>query len=259
MIDLIADLLSRSLLWVFAVTCVVAVVRYLVIAGGAWWLVWGGGVSRFVAAGPRPSAPDPKQVRREILYSLVSCLFFPAFAFLVVILAQFDLPLVYFYVADHGWSYLVFSIFLMVLLHDALFYWSHRLLHTRWLMRNVHFRHHQSIEPTPWAAFSFHPIEAFLQVLNIVIIVCLIPAHPFALSVFLILNVAGNVFGHCGLELMPGSFGDHGFWRRFNSPSLHGWHHRRGNKNFCLYFTFWDDLMATIERPKFPQDIGEQR
>ena len=257
MIDLIADLLSRSLLWVFLVTASVALVRYLLVAGGAWWLLWGRNAPRFAPRRLRARRPDPVQLRREVSYSLATCLMFPTSAFLVIALARWDLPRVYFYVSDYGWPYLVISVALMVLLHDALFYWSHRLLHLPWLMRHVHYRHHESENPTPWTAFAFHPVEGFIQVFNIVIIVCLIPAHPFALSAFLILNVLGNVFGHCGFELLPHPFRTRAPGRYLNSPSLHGWHHCRGDSNFGLYFTFWDDLMGTRGSPDFRSIPGE--
>jgi sterol desaturase/sphingolipid hydroxylase (fatty acid hydroxylase superfamily) len=251
MIDLIADLLTRSLLWVYLVVGSVAVARFVIVAGGAWWALWASTPSRFAARRLRDRKPSRRQVKREIMYSLAACLMFPTSAFIIIFLGQHRLTQVYFYVSEHGWAYLGLSVVLMVFLHDALFYWKHRLLHVRWLMRNVHFRHHEFNNPSPWAAFAFHPVEGFLHSLSVVIIVCLIPAHPIALSIFLTLSVIANVYGHCGFEVLPDRFQRHWLGRSLNSPSLHGWHHCRDDKNFGLYFTFWDKLMRTQEQPAF--------
>jgi len=260
MIDLVADILSRSLYWAFALTTLVAVVRYVVVAGAAWRFLWRGDRSPFMHRRLLAARPRAGQVRREIAYSLLTCLLFPTSVLACVFLAQFGLTKVYFYVDEFGLPYLFTSIVLMVFLHDALFYWTHRLLHLRPLMRRIHAVHHRSLDPTPWAAFAFHPLEGFLQVFNIVIIVLLIPAHPIALSVFLLLNVLANVFGHCGFEFFSPRFRGHWLGGLLGSPSAHGWHHFRARSNYGLYFTFWDRVMGTWEPPAFENiDCKEQR
>jgi lathosterol oxidase len=57
----------------------------------------------------------------------------------------------------------IVSLALMLLLHDAWFYWTHRLMHHPKIFRHVHLVHHRSINPSPWAAYSFHPIEAVIE------------------------------------------------------------------------------------------------
>ena len=258
MIEIIADVLSRSLLWVFALTCLVALARYLVVAGAAWRLLWQDNTSRYMSKRLGVGKPPRDQVRREIAYSLLTCLMFPTSVFMTIALGELGLTRVYFYVEEFGWGYLVASVAMMIILHDALFYWTHRLLHTPWLMRHVHYVHHQSTDPTPWAAFSFHPVEGFLQVFNIVIIVMLIPAHPIALSAFLLLNVVGNVFGHCGFEFFSTGFRQGPLGRLLNTPSVHAWHHRRFRHNYCLYFTVWDRLMGTWRAPDTVPEFQQQ-
>ncbi len=251
MINLVADLLSRSLLWVFALTVIFTLVRYLVVAGGAWYLLWGSTPSRHIDKRLRPGKPPASQLKREIVYSLVACLMHPAAAFTIVALSQFDLTRVYFYVSDYGWPYLLFSIVVMVLMHDALFYWLHRLLHTGWFMRNVHYVHHESDDPSPWSSLAFHPIEALLHVLSLVVVTMVIPVHPIAMVIFLMLNMVINVLGHCGFEVFPQWLRRNFPGRFLNTPSMHSWHHFRFDTNFSIYFTFWDKLMGTSETPAF--------
>ena len=59
-------------------------------------------------------------------------------------------------------SYL-FLLVAAVLWADAHFYWIHRLLHVnRWLYKRVHSHHHESFNPDPMSALSFHPVEGIL-------------------------------------------------------------------------------------------------
>lgn len=41
------------------------------------------------------------------------------------------------------WLYLIFTIVVLDFLHDAWFYWTHRLLHWKPLYRHVHHLHHR--------------------------------------------------------------------------------------------------------------------
>jgi Delta7-sterol 5-desaturase len=44
---------------------------------------------------------------------------------------------------------------------EAHFFWTHRLMHeSKWLYRNVHKVHHESIHPDPWSGLSMHPFES---------------------------------------------------------------------------------------------------
>ena len=51
----------------------------------------------------------------------------------------------------------------MILLHDTYFYWAHRAMHHPKIYRHVHLVHHLSQNPSPWAAFAFHPFEAVIE------------------------------------------------------------------------------------------------
>lgn len=55
---------------------------------------------------------------------------------------------------------LIIVLLCMALWGDAHFYVTHRILHTKWLYKNVHKVHHESIHPDPWAGLSMHPLES---------------------------------------------------------------------------------------------------
>ena len=46
---------------------------------------------------------------------------------------------------------LFLSLFLVITWGDFHFYWTHRMLHTKWLYKNVHKVHHESFNPDPFS------------------------------------------------------------------------------------------------------------
>ena len=59
--------------------------------------------------------------------------------------------------AERGWAWFWGSVACGIVLHDTYFYWTHRMMHHRWLYPWFHRVHHQSTNPTPWAAYAFAP------------------------------------------------------------------------------------------------------
>ena len=148
-------------------------------------------------------------------------------------------------VSDHGWWYLAGSIGLMLLLHDAWFYWTHRLMHHPFLFRHVHKVHHQSVDPSPFAAFSFHPLEALIEAGIYVLFAFLFPVHLLALYGWQLIQMVLNVIGHLGYELYPPSFTTHWLFRWKTPSTHHNMHHARFKGNYGLYFTWWDRWLNT--------------
>ena len=77
------------------------------------------------------------------------------------------------------------------------------------LFKYFHLIHHKSTNPSPWAAYAFHPLEAVIEASIIFLIVWLIPYHRTALLAFLTFMITYNVYGHLGYELYPKRFHKH--------------------------------------------------
>jgi len=189
--------------------------------------------------------PTPRQVAREIFHSLRSIGIFGLVSAPVVYAAYSGWTQIYIDVDQFGWGWFVLSIGVMIVVHDAYFYWTHRLMHHPLLYRMLHHTHHRSVSPTPWAAYAFSPLEAAVQAGIGPVIVFTIPMHPTAFALFMGWQIAFNVFGHCGYEIFP-----HWFLRSragllLNSVTHHALHHEKLKANFGLYFNVWDRLMGT--------------
>src|ERR1041385_5515419 len=131
--------------------------RYLCFAGGAWLLLYVWLKRRWFHRKVIARFPAGAEVRREALYSASSALIFGLVAALTILAARRGWTRMYWGVGERGWVWFFGSIALAILLHDAYFYWTHRLMHHRRLFRLVHRVHHASTNPSPWAAYSFSP------------------------------------------------------------------------------------------------------
>lgn len=195
----------------------------------------------------RVSRDDPtaRQVAREIAHSLRSIAIFGLVAGIVVYAAYSGWTRIYIRINQYGWGWFFLSIVVMVLVHDAYFYWTHRMMHHPRLYRLMHHTHHRSTSPTPWAAYAFSPLEALLQAGIGPLIVFTIPVHPTAFALFMGWQISFNVFGHCGYEIFPQWFlRSRAAWF-LNSVTHHALHHEKFRANYGLYFNVWDRLLGT--------------
>lgn len=228
--------------------------RYLLFAGGAFVLVWG-----LLQSRTAPFKLDRREltitdvhldIRREIRWSLWTLLIFTGIGVGIFWARNAGLTRIYDDVAERGVPYLLASILAMLLIHDAYFYAVHRLMHHPRLIRLVHAVHHESREPTPFAAFAFHPLEALIESGVFIGFVFLIPLHPIALFAFQLASLAVNVYGHLGHEWVPERARRQSWlWKVFNSTSSHHEHHRRFAGNYGLYTGIWDGLFRTRLTP----------
>lgn len=191
--------------------------------------------------------PGNRDYRRELVYSTISILIFALPPILLL-----DEPhlrphtTIYRDISLHGWWYF-FGLFpLLFLMHDAYFYWMHRLIHHPVLFRQFHLVHHRSVNPSPWAAYAFHPLEAFLESLIFVIFLFTLPISGWHLLVFFVISLLYNVYGHLGYELYPAGFSRHWLGRWVNTSVSHNQHHHHFKGNYGLYFLFWDRMMGTM-------------
>jgi sterol desaturase/sphingolipid hydroxylase (fatty acid hydroxylase superfamily) len=161
---------------------------------------------------------------------------------------------IYFHLRDHSLFYFVASILFIILLHDTYFYWTHRLMHWKRIFRYVHRVHHLSHNPTPLAAFAFHPLEAVIEAGIMPLVAWVIPAHPLALAISGLYMILMNVMGHLGYELFPKSFVRNKWLNWQNTSTHHNMHHHYSKHNYGLYFNWWDRLMGT-NHPRYREEF----
>jgi Delta7-sterol 5-desaturase len=232
---------------------------YFALAGGAWLLLHVL-LARWLAGRRINRAPTLGQMGRELLYSLRSLAIYGLVGGFIVFAYFSGWTRIYTQPDAYGWPYFFLSIGLVILIHDTYFYWTHRLMHHPRLFRLFHRTHHLSTSPSPWAAYAFSPLEAFVQAGIAPLVLFTLPCHPLAFSTFMLWQISFNVLGHCGYEMFPRWFVRSWCGRLLNTATHHAQHHETNRANFGLYFNWWDRLMGTNHAKyaeRFEEVVGQ--
>ena len=215
-------------------------------------------LSRFIEGRKiRPPTPRTKQVKMELGNSLRTMLVFVLMDIFIFEILGGDVFKKYDDIETYGWVWFAVSIPLLLVIHDAYFYWTHRALHTRKLYKMTHMTHHRSHNPTPFTAYSFAPLEAVVNYLYVPVALMIIPVHGLALYTVLTIMIFKNALGHCGYEVFPRHWARLPVLGWLTTVTHHDMHHEKGSGNFALYFTWWDRWMGT-EHPNYLQRLDEQ-
>ncbi|PKB14542.1 C-5 sterol desaturase [Novosphingobium kunmingense] len=221
-----------------AAMCAIVAVRYLVTSGGFAWFG-----NRLI---PGLHHGLSRQIGAEIRWSLLSAIVYGVPAGLAAWAWQAKgLTRIYNDIEAYPLWWLPLSLVLALVLQDAWFYWTHRLMHRRALFRIMHAVHHASRPPTAWAAMSFHPSEALTMAFFVPALVFLVPLHVGVVGLLLLVMTIMGVTNHMGWEMFPRRLveGRAGDW--IITASHHQRHHQRYDGNYGLYFRYWDRLCGT--------------
>ena len=222
--------------------------RYFIAASTAYLLFWVLFKKQWQHRMVQQKWPKTSRKWAEFKYSMSTVVIFSLVGFSIVQLKLRGYTQVYDNITDYGWGWFVGSLAIMFIAHDAYYYWVHRWMHHPKLFKYVHLVHHKSTNPSPWAAYSFHPIEALLEALIYVIFVFVMPVHGLALMIFLMAMIIRNVVSHLGMEVLPAWFIRSRWLNWMTSTTHHDLHHKNFNTNYGLYFTWWDQWIGTEDK-----------
>lgn len=203
----------------------------------------------------RDRLPRANQQWRELGHSVVAAIVFSLVGLGVYHGAQHGLFRVYSATAQYGWLYWGASLVLVIVAHDAYFYWAHRCMHRPGVFCRMHRTHHLSMAPTQWAAYSFSVGEAALQAAFLPLFLLVVPTHTTVLFIWMAHQVVRNVAGHCGVELEPRGWLATWWGGWFTTTLHHDMHHEHGKYNYGLYFAWWDRWCGT-EHPDYRRRLA---
>jgi lathosterol oxidase len=229
--------------YVFGFT--ISSLRYFLFAGLLYALFYVWKKRDFFKYKIQQKYPDNKHILREIKYSLLSISVFAGVGTLMFTLTKMGYTKAYTDFNEHSVGYFILSVVVMILAHDVYFYFAHRFMHWKAIYPYVHKIHHQSTNPSPWAAFAFHPVEALLEVAIAPIMLFVLPLHPFAILAWLLFMTTMNVIGHLGFETFPKGFTKGTITKWLNTSTHHNMHHKYVTANYGLYFNVCDRLLGT--------------
>ncbi len=136
----------------------------------------------------------------------------------------------------------VFEILAILLVYDFAYYWLHRAMHVKKLMRWVHGRHHEVHNPTAMESFYLTPAELFAGLGLLLACTWLLgPVSIYSFAVVFFIHTTLNITVHSGLVSKRVLL-----WPIDKLTQKHYVHHA-GNydNNFASLTPFWDILFGT--------------
>jgi sterol desaturase/sphingolipid hydroxylase (fatty acid hydroxylase superfamily) len=227
--------------WPLALLAAVCVHLTMYLAGGsiAWTFnqrIW---PSLGIGRNLDPTPPKPGQVRMEIRHGMTACL----------ILAVMTLS--YRSLSDGIWPATAWTaawqLAAFVVYNSVYSYWTHRLLHMRWL-RRVHGVHHRSVRTTPFTSYSVHPVEALVIACTIPSFMLFVPLGVGSAFVLHGFGLAYTAYIHSNYDLLPALPDGHWCKRLIDHPIHHRYHHTLGNVNFGFTGRWLDRMFGTDKR-----------
>lgn len=125
-------------------------INYTIFSLGGYWFFYrylGPTISHREIVSEKPSE---RQMAAEKTRSLHTQIIFFLVGLVLYLLYQNGLTKIYYEWDQRGVFYFFLSYFLMHQIHDAYFYWTHRLMHEWKFLRKFHSVHHESTPPTPF-------------------------------------------------------------------------------------------------------------
>ena len=224
--------------------------RYVIFAFAVWLVLWVGLAGVLRDRKVRAETPPARQLLVEFAYSIRSIAVFSVVGLLI------------FFMERAGWLpgpqiaktwgpiWFGVSLALIILGHDTWFYWTHRAMHSKHLFRTFHRRHHRSMNPSPFTAYSFDLGEAAINSLFVSLWVIVVPTPWSVVNIYMLIQIVRNTIGHSGYELFPATRDGRPLFPWLTTVTHHDLHHAEAGWNYGFYFTHWDRWMGT-ENPQY--------
>ena len=170
----------------------IIIVRYFMIVAPIHWMLWQRDPAKVKARRLSKREPTKQTIRHEIYLSTISAFIYAAPAAVVLEMWKAGGTAMYSGAVGgvSGWAYLLFSMFIYLFVQDTYFYWTHRAMHHKKIFSWAHAGHHKSVQPTPWASFSFDPFEALISAWLLPVMALFVPLHVgAALALLMIMTI----------------------------------------------------------------------
>ncbi|GFZ13270.1 sterol 4-alpha-methyl-oxidase 2-1 [Actinidia rufa] len=185
-------------------------------------------------------AAQEKCITRLLLYHFcvnlpVMIFSYPVFRFMGM---RSSLPL-------PSWKVISTQILFYFILEDFVFYWGHRILHTKWLYKHVHSIHHEYATPFGLTSEYAHPAEILFLGFATIVGPAITGPHLITLWLWMVVRVLETVEAHCGYHF-PWSLSN--FLPLYGGADFHDYHHRllyTKSGNYSSTFVYMDWIFGT--------------
>ncbi|XP_013451995.2 methylsterol monooxygenase 2-2 isoform X2 [Medicago truncatula] len=144
-----------------------------------------------------------------------------------------------------SWRVVLTQIIFYFILEDFLFYWEHRIMHTKWLYKHVHRVHHEYATPFGLTSEYGHPAEILFLGFPTMLGPAITGPHLITLWLYTVLRVLETVEAHCGYHF---PWSPSNFLPLYGGADFHDYHHRvlyTKSGNYSSTFTYMDRIFGT--------------
>lgn len=144
-----------------------------------------------------------------------------------------------------SWQEVVGQISCYFVLEDFVFYWGHRLLHTRFLYKHVHSVHHEYATPFGLTSEYAHPLEILFLGFATILGPALTGPHLLTLWLWMSVRVLETVEAHSGYDF---PWSPARFLPLYGGADFHDHHHRQlytKSGNYASTFVYMDWIYGT--------------
>ncbi|KAB5520357.1 hypothetical protein DKX38_024676 [Salix brachista] len=145
-----------------------------------------------------------------------------------------------------SWKVILMQIAFYFILEDFIFYWGHRVLHTKWLYKHVHSIHHEYATPFGLTSEYAHPAEILFLGFATIVGPAITGPHLVTLWLWMVLRVLETVEAHCGYHF-PWSLSN--FLPLYGGANFHDYHHRllyTKSGNYSSTFIYMDWCLSSF-------------
>ncbi|XAR58952.1 Methylsterol monooxygenase [Bertholletia excelsa] len=144
-----------------------------------------------------------------------------------------------------SWKVISTQILFYFILEDFVFYWGHRVLHTKWLYKHVHSIHHEYATPFGLTSEYAHPAEILFLGFATIVGPAITGPHLITLWLWMVLRVLETVEAHCGYHF---PWSPSNFLPLYGGSDFHDYHHRllyTKSGNYSSTFVYMDWIFGT--------------
>lgn len=205
------------------------------------WLTWAATASprfsrlRIRTPAPGQALPPLRKRVNTMLNNVLSLLIFAAFFWF---LGAGSL-----YAGWPGPTRFLGEVLGVLLLYDLMYYFFHRAMHIRGLMRYCHAVHHRVRATVADESIFIHPLENLGGLGLLVLALWLLgPVSTVSFLAIFFLHSTINIIVHSNLVFPHPAFRLFNFW-----AEKHDIHHHKARNNYASIFPFWDQAFGTAE------------
>lgn len=155
---------------------------------------------------------------------------------------------------ERGVLWIPISALLTYFVIDAGLYYSHRLLHRRWLFKHVHRWHHRYTAPIVFTTTAVHPIEFLFFQFFVILPALIVPTHWAVYVLVVAYTYLIGMIDHSGIRVRwPLPFHD--------GNQFHDDHHVFFHCNYGHHTQLFDRLHGTVRREdrRYGEDVFGDR